>query len=317
MLKPVYYIYGTDDYLIEEAIESIKKEALTGVFASMNYHQFEGKSADASDVIAAALTLPAFADKRVVLIRGAENLKAPQQKELIPYINKPSETTCLIFLADTGKIDKGSAFIKALTDGGYLKACNRMYEEELAVWVRKEAKKEGKSISETAARKLVEIAGTRLRDVRGELDKLVLFVGDKTAIDDKDVEDSGLDCREETIFGLSDAIGAKDLKKALKIYGKISGEPLMVLGAISRQIRILLKIKIFLGKGVSSQKLPSMLGLFPKYTDDYIRRSKRFTLKELKGAIDRLKEADSDFKSGRMPQHMVLPKLIMDLCGGR
>ncbi len=313
-LKPVYYIYGADDFLVEEEVKAIKAEALKGGFASMNLQSFEGKGINAADVMAAASTMPAFSDRRVVLVKG--QLKAADEKEFIGYIEDPAPTACLVFLPGTEKASRDSQFIKALSARGYLKECKRLNDAELVLWSKKEAKRQGKDLSDSAARKLVEAAGTRLRDVKAELDKLVLYAGDNPSITEADVEDSGLDCREETIFGLSDAIGSKDLKKALKIYGKVSSEePIKVLGAIARQIRILLRIKAYIRKGMPGQKIIQLLGLFPKYADEYIRRSRKFSEPELKKAIERLSAADTDLKTGRVPEALVLPRLIMELCG--
>ncbi len=313
-LKPVYYIYGTDDYLIEEEVVAIKSGALKGGFASMNCQSFDGKGINATDVITAASTLPAFSDKRVVLVKG--QIKAADEKEFLRYIENPAPTTCLVFLPGSEKVSRDSQFIKALSERGYLKECKRLNEAELVSWVKRDAKRQNKDISEGVARKLVDVAGTRLRDIKAELDKLVLYAGENPSITEADVEDSGLDCREETIFGLSDAIGSKDLKKALKIYEKVSSEePIKVLGAIARQIRILLRIKAYIRKGMPGQKIIQLLGLFPRYAEDYIKRSRKFSEPELQKAIERLSIADIDLKTGRIPEALVLPRLIMELCG--
>lgn len=316
MLKPVYYIYGNDDYLIEEEVSAIKKEALTGGFASMNYQAFEGKGLTSADIVAAASTMPAFADWRVVLVKGADSLKSEEEKNLIDYIKDPSPTTVLVMVAE--KIEKTSLFYKALNEKGYLKACNRLSERELSAWVKKEAKKQGKAITDAAAEKLVQITGTKLREIKGELEKITLYAWDKAEIDVADVEDAGLDCREETIFGLSDAIGSKDVKKALKAYDRVSGEePLKILGAVSRQIRTLLKIKALLRKKVPGKDIPAMAGVPPYYLENYVARARKFTEGELEKAIGKLNRADTDLKTGRAPNSTVLPRVIMELCGGK
>jgi DNA polymerase-3 subunit delta len=317
VLKPVYYIYGTDDYLVAEAVSEIKSEALKGGMESMNYQVFDGKGLPVAGLIAAASTLPAFSDKRVVLVRGADAIKAAEEKELIEYVTDPLASTCLIFIGGA-KAAMSSAFIKCLKDRGYLKACNRLSERELLVWIKKEAAREGKKITDDAAAKLIAIAGNNLREIKSELDKIMLFALEKPVVEAGDVEDAGLDCREETIFGLSDAIGAKDLLTALKILDKVSGEePIKVLGAVSRQIRILLNIKVMARKKVDSRKMPQLLGVPPFALDDYIKRSRRFTEKELKGAVRKLAEADIDLKTGRKPQTVVLSKLVIDLSTAR
>ncbi|MBI5827306.1 MAG: DNA polymerase III subunit delta [Deltaproteobacteria bacterium] len=314
-LKPIYYIYGSDDYLAEEALNSIKAEALKGGMESMNYQSFDARGMDASEVVSAAYTLPAFSDRRVVLIRGADGLKAVQEKGLMEYVSNPSPSTCLVFVSGASKVDKGSAFIKALNERGYLKACNRLNSVELSSWIKKEAKRQGKAITEGAARKLVSIVGDRLRDIKGELDKLALYTGEQDGISEADIDSAVLDLREETVFGLSDALGARDVKKALRIYSKVSDtDTLKILGAISRHIRILLKLKALLRKKAVPQAMASSIGVSQYFLENYIKSSRRFTEAELERAVFALHRADADLKTGRAPEAVVMPRLIIELC---
>ena len=297
-IKPIYYFCGADDYRIEEAVRSIREEVLTGGFESMNLHTFEGKGLDPGALVAACSTMPAFAEKRLVIVTGAGAIKADEARALLGYVEDPSPTTCLVFVAGGEKPAKGEkagVLYKALDNLGFVTVYDRLSERELVGWVVKEAKRQGKAITPAAASKLVLIAGTRLRDVKGELDKVVLFAGDKPGIDETDVEDSGLDCREETIFALSDAIGARDVKKAFAVYGMVSDkEPVMVLGSIARQIRMLISAKSLILKGTPSNAFAARLGVYPKYADDYARRSRLFTMGELTRAMSALFAADTE-----------------------
>ncbi len=281
-LKPVYYLYGPEDYLIEETLSSIKAEALTGPFASMNCQIFEGRGGQASEIINAASTMPAFADKRVVIVKDAGALKADELVRLAVYVKDPNPAACLVFTSDSAKIARDSPFFKALEEKKALKVCGRLADDAMYAWIRNEAKRESRTISEDAVRKLLEVAGNRLRDVKGELDKVILYAGEKTTIEKSDVEDACMICREETNFALGDAIVQKNVKKALKIYERLSEEaPIMVLGAISWKIRM----------NVKSMK-----------DADY------------KKAIDRLYAADRALKTSSQPVDVVLPALILDLC---
>lgn len=281
-LKPVYYLYGTEDYLIEEALSAIKAEALTGPFASMNYQSFEGRGGQASEIINAASTMPAFSDMRVVVVKDAGALKADELIRLAAYVKDPNPAACLVFTSESSKIDKNAAFFKALEEKRYLKTCLRLTQDEMAAWIRGEAKRQSRTISEGAVRRLSDIVGNKLRDVKGELDKVILYAGDKTAIDESDIEEACMVCREETSFTLAKAIGAKNVKTALKIYERLSDEPpIMVLGAISWQIRM---------------------------------NSRSFTKPELKRALERLYAADRALKTSSQPVDVVMPALIIALC---
>ncbi|MBI5344386.1 MAG: DNA polymerase III subunit delta, partial [Deltaproteobacteria bacterium] len=245
----------------------------------------------------------------------AQSLSAEDHEIFLEYAKNPSPFTCLVFTAYTYKLVAGSAFIKYLSEKGWVRAFNRLKDHELLAWVKREARKEGKAVSDSAAERLIELGGKNLIDIKGELEKIILFAGEKAAIDDKDVAGAGLDCKEENIFELSDAIGARNLPKALKIYGKLSYEPpVKVLGAISYQIRALLKLKSLLKNHALPSNIAGMLGIPAWKLEDYKRRSRLFTEEELKDAMQKLSSTDVGLKTGRVPQTIGLSKLIIDLC---
>jgi DNA polymerase-3 subunit delta len=317
-LKPVYYIYGEEDYLVEEVLKNFKAGALTRGFESLNYHVFEAKTLDPEEVITAARTVPAFSTMRLVVVKGADSLNAAREEEFLQYVKDPSPSTCLVFTAHSWKAAKGSGLYKYLSKKGFVQACSRLSERELARWIRAEAGRQGKRITDEAVRKLLAIAGGGLRDIKGELDKIIIFAGHKEVVDAGDVEDAGCEIREETAFDLADAIGRKDAAAALRVFGKISREePLKVLGAITRQFRILLKLKTLLTKGVAQAKLPGLVGVSYKYFKGYLASCTCFTEEDLVGAFCKLKDADLDLKSSRLPGRLVMTRLIIELCSGR
>ena len=315
-LKPVYYFYGPEDYLIEEAVKSIRKEALTKGFEDLNYQAFDKENLNASSIIAAAETMPAFSDKRVIVVKDADSLKKDALEALSGYIKRPSPSTCLVFISNETKVDKGSGFFSLLSEKGFLKVFYRLKGPEIAVWIKKEASKNGKDITRSAAQKLFELSGEGLREIKGELEKIILFTGDKKTIEDSDVEEAGLDLKDETMFSLSDAIGGKDIKAALRIYAKLSTEPApRLLTSIARQIRILLKIKALIRKKVPRERMTPALGVPPWQLEGYLRRSASFkTESELKRALMSLREADREIKTGKVPEKVLMSRMIMELC---
>ncbi|MFQ5442773.1 MAG: DNA polymerase III subunit delta [Thermodesulfobacteriota bacterium] len=315
-LKPVLYIYGAEDYLIEEELKAIRAASLTPGFESMNYHLYYPDGLDALEAVTTAGTLPAFSDKRLVVVRRAEGLRVKQKAVFLEYVKDPCPSTCLVFIAAAVKLDKRNAFIKYLSEKGFIRSFRTLNQGGQVEWIKKEVEAQGKRITGGAAVKLQEIAGGTLRAIKGEVDKIVLFTGEKEIIDEGDVSGSGLDCRVETIFKLSDAIGAKDLSEALRIYKNIAGEPpLKILGAIARHVRILLKVKGLLKKGTPERRISAMIGVPPNFVYGYIKSSRLFREAELTGAIRAFYGVDSILKSSGIPADVAMTKLIIDLTG--
>jgi DNA polymerase-3 subunit delta len=322
-LKPVYYIYGPDEYLIEEEILEIRSRALCPGFESMNLHVFNCKETRAHEVVAAASTLPAFTGRRVVVLKGADALKAGDEAAFMAYVEDPAPLTCLVLAAYTDRPERGSAFLRLLSEKGYCMEIGRPAGAQLIGWIKGEARRHGKAMTDGAARRLSETAGTRLRDLRSEIEKLAAFVGGKDAIEAGDVADAGLDLREETAFKLTDAIGSRDVKEALRILDKVSGEePVKVLGAIAWRVRTLLKARTNTAHSKSGEKgwgygrrgAASAVGAPPARDEDNVGKGGRFTVGELVRAIVMLRDADAALKTGRTPVHLVLPRLVIDLC---
>lgn len=315
ILKPVYYLCGTDDLLIELEAARLTAAALKPGMEAFNYEAFDGKYATATQVLNAAYTLPAFSDRRVVVVKAAETIKAAEAAAYCDYFKDPSATTCLIFVS-VGKADERAALVQAVKKAGYQKILNRMDDDRLAAWAINEANRQGKVLSEDASKLLITVTGTRLRDVKGELDKLILYVGEKTTLDEKEIEECCSDCREESGFALTDAISEKNVGKALAVFKKVSDEePLKLLGSIARQIRLLLKLKTHPKVRISPDELAKACGIPSFFLSNYTRSAARFTEAELITAVGRLRAADTDLKTGRTPQNIVLPRLIMELCG--
>ena len=323
-LAPLYYFYGEEDFLIDEEVQKIKSAALTGGFASMNYQGFSVKEADPAEVVASAMTMPAFAPVRVIVVKDAAGLKKDALETYSSYAMDPSPSTALIFTADTWKVSKGNKLFDAVKKKGVVRACKRLDEDALLTWVREEAGRQGSKITRGAAERLVSLAGGGLRDLKGELDKVILYLGDggdggeAPTVDEAAALAAASDVRDETAFDLTDAIGRRDAGRAVKILQKIAGEePLKVLGAIVWQFRILMKIKGLEGRGEPKSKVKSQCGAPYMFFEKYYQGSRRFSVAALKRAFKAFATADRELKSSGLPGDLVMWRLVMELCGGR
>lgn len=315
-ILPIYYIYGTEDFLIEEALNVLKATLVQPSFKDLNCQTFHIKESDIPSIISASQTLPFISGKRVVIVKGAEGINDAQTLELLEYVKNPCPTTSLILIANTGKIPKGNALFSELEKKGYLFAFNSLSKKELPLWIKTEIKNAGKDISKETLEYLINMVGEDLMDLKGEIEKLTLFVGDKKIIDLTDAETIISDIKMNSIFDFTDSVGKKDFKTALKALDKIIevGEtPVKILGMIARQFRILLKIKALKRKGTPTNKIAPIAGVSPFYLDGYIKQSSQFTENELLTTFNQLHKVDIALKSERL-QGLILEKLVMELC---
>lgn len=315
---PICFLYGTESFLIEEAVNLLKGGVIDNGFKDLNYHVFYIKDSEISSIISTCRTTPFISDKRVVVVKGIESIDAKESSELLEYIKKPCRTTLLILVAAAGKIEKDNAIFSELKKRNYAFEFNSISEKELPQWIKAEIRKKGKDISVPAVAHIVETIGKELSDLKREIEKLVLFVGDKKTIDLQDAEMTVSSIKISSVFNLADAIGKKDIKESLLILDKImktkeGGEPLKILGMIARQFRILLKIKTFIKAKVPQHKIAGMAGVSPFYFNNYLKQSSIFTEDELIHTFSRLYETDAAIKSS-IPHRLALERLIVRLC---
>jgi DNA polymerase-3 subunit delta len=77
-----------------------------------------------------------------------------------------------------------------------------MYEDRIPAWIGKHVEKLGKKISPDACVLLQSHVGRSLREIRNEIDKLFIFVGEKKTIESDDVNHVVGVSREYNIFEL-------------------------------------------------------------------------------------------------------------------
>jgi len=316
VILPIYYIYGPETYLVDEEVKALKERVLSHPFKDLNYQTIYAKEADISTILGAAQTLPVMAPRRLILVKEAEALTHSQLEGLIPYINNPAPTTSLVLIAYTSKVDKRLSFFSILEKKGYLFYFGPLFRNQLPSWIKGEAKRLGKGITDEAIGGLLEVVGDDIGDIKGEMDKLALYVGERRVIDGADVEAVVASVRMDTIFDLTESIGRRELKRALlALQGVMErGEaPPKILAMIARQFRILWRVKALNKRGISGERLARLVGVSPNYLDGYMRQSKGFGEGGFLMIFKMLHRADIAIKSERL-QGLILERLVMDLC---
>lgn len=310
--RPFYLLYGEEGYLIERGHKAIFAAILPPQFRELNCTSYDADHASPAEVINACNTLPCMAQRRIVMVKGVHRYSQSDLKSFIPYLQSPSPTTSLIFIAE----GMPTGFIKEVKDGAF--HLKHPSQGETPQWILSIAQEVGKEISPEATRYLQEAIGSDLQVLRNELAKVSLYIGDKKRIEVKDVEVVVSEVRVNTIFEFTKAIGDRDLKGALWVLGKIweSGEhPLKILGMISRQFRHLLMTKETMAQGGGIAEVKKQVGISnPYYLRELFTQAKGFPQQALQRALTKLWETDLDLKRSPLSKRLILEGLVIKLC---
>ena len=80
-VRPVYWLEGEEEFFIDQVIQSAEHEILPESEASFNLTIFYGRDAAWPDVINACRRYPMFAERQVVIIKEAQDMKGMEKLE--------------------------------------------------------------------------------------------------------------------------------------------------------------------------------------------------------------------------------------------
>jgi DNA polymerase-3 subunit delta len=331
-IYPVYFLYGPEDYLIEEEIQKLLNQTLSQKERGLNYHLFSGEEHGGQEIVRAAQTLPMFSQYRLVLVREADHMDEKKVEALMEYIKKPSPSTRLVLHGQTAGSWKTHR--KEIEKVGKVTEYTRLKGRVLVSWMKHRMKEKGKTLLDESADYLVEVVGDHLYDLDNALEKVFLSVGEKQAVELSDMEEITSEVKVSTVFDLTDAIGHQNLERAHGILEKAMeskailfrkeeegskfGDPIpLLLSMMAKQYWSMLVIKQMSFQRRDVEDLAKELGTSPWNIKKMMDQGRNFSEASLKEGIQKCHQADLAIKRNRGPKDLLMEKLVIDLCRPR
>lgn len=298
----VYLLQGEDEVeksALAHEFEELVEEGLRA-FNVERMHVGDATSGDrmlesALSLVATARTLPMMSPRRVVLVLQADALLAPKREsdaaeramdEIEELLKRPEPQTALVFVA--GTLDKRSRMFKLLSKSATMVECGAVESQADAErWIRNRVAAAGMQMDPTAARLIAERAGTDVRRLRNDTDRLLLYALGQKSITMDDVREIVGPASLQDDWAMTNAIEAGDAATALR------------------------QLALMLDSGSAAEKILGQLG--------WLVRSKfpMITPGTLRSSIDALFRTDLDLKRSAGDPRVLLERLVVELCGGR
>src|SRR6266478_5995297 len=102
---PVYYLYGDEGVLKDEAILAVLERAVAPGARDFNVDQLEAPDLDSETFHALVNTPPLLATALAVVLRGVDELKKTSglYREIVAYVAAPNPTTILVLVQGAGE----------------------------------------------------------------------------------------------------------------------------------------------------------------------------------------------------------------------
>jgi DNA polymerase-3 subunit delta len=221
--KPVYWLEGDEDYFIDEVMEYAEKEILSRADAEFNQTVFYGKDANWADVINACRRYPMFAERQVVLLKEAQQMKDVEKLE--SYVENPLLSTILVVSYKGKTLDGRQKFSKLIKKKGEVFLSKKIYDNQLPAWTNSYLQSNGFQIKPKALHLLVDHIGNDLSRIVNEIEKLSLNLGKEKNISEDDIEKYIGISKEYNIFELQNALSKKNASKAIRIIQYLEANP--------------------------------------------------------------------------------------------
>ena len=317
----LYVFHGPDDFTRTERVAELKAALGDPSMAELNMVLLEGRGLKLSELRHYTDAIPFLAAKRLVIVRGYLsylNDKAEQLQVLVDYLAFLPPTTDLLFV-ETDSLDKRHPVVGAAGPGSIHFAGPDL--NNLPIWIVKRARDHAAVIEPGAAELLGRLVGVDLRTLDSEIEKLSLYVGSRRPIQKSDVDLLVSYTAEAEQFGLSNAIGQRNARRAYDQLHKAlddGSNPMAILGSIAAQIRALIEVKDMAERGLSPVEMAKVKGWRSDYAAKArLKEAANFSMARLEQTLEMLLEIDLTIKTGRMDSLLALDILIARLCALR
>ena len=311
-LPPILVLTGED----VGQFEWLKKDILKKIGydpSDLNYSYFDMKEASYAEVELDLVSLPFFADEKIVILdhlldlttAKKRNLTDEDLKQFENYLENPSESTRLVIFAE-GKLDSKRRLVKLLKRDAQIIEATTPKEQDLKRYFASQAQELGLQFVGDSLDQLLLKSGYDFGELQKNIALLQAYKEDGQ-ITLEDIEEVVPKSLQDNIFDLTQMIlkrqidQARNLVKDLRLQGE---DEIKLIAILLGQFRMFSQVKIFSEEGQSeSQIVASLSELSGRKVNPYqvkfaLRDSRRLSLSFLKQAMTTFIETDYAIKSG-------------------
>jgi DNA polymerase-3 subunit delta len=340
-LRAAYVFVGDEAFFRKRFRDAILQHLVPADLRDFSLFEFDLSENDLAEVLDRARTPSLMAPFQVFFVRGVKGLfgrgsNSNEEKlaAIEAYCKNPNPDALIVFVADHISIpadvrrmemqDKERYQRIRETMGAYcgIVELARVEEGEAVRWISDYCASREVKIEPDGARELVDALGGDMMMISNELEKLILYVGEKKRITLGDVETMVLAAKQRSLYELTDAISSKDRVRSLEVLDAIlsSGEgEEAAIGHIYMLAKTFRQMLVILERNVRDQRmlwaaLWQGFRVPPFAADDIIKQARRYkSRRDLTRAIRLVAKADLALRSNPVSKRMVLERLVIDL----
>jgi len=279
---PVYLLDGEETYYMELMTDFFENNVLQPAEKDFNLTVYYGRDVQISDIITACRRYPMFAERQVVIVKDAAQVK--DFIELAAYVQNPSPSTLLLLEHRAKKVDGRSKLIKYVKEKGVYYTADKIKDEHLPVWIQAYGQEVGFEIGDNEARLMAGNMGNDLVKIANEIAKIRINVPEEKVLSLQLIHKYIGISREYTAFELPDALTGGDREKLYKMLAYFFSNPRsapiqLVIGIFYSHFSKLYQANYLLGR--SDSEAATAMGTFPSRAKAYLRMAQQWNLQRV------------------------------------
>lgn len=323
-LKPIYLLYGTEQYLIENAVKKIKKAFNNELMQGINYIIID--ETNISELIS-NIEMPAFGyDKKLIIVKKSELFKkdgrkktlTPMQERILEFFKNSyeiiEESAIIVFVEK--EVDKNSLY-ELIEKRDVVCEINELKPEMLANKLAKVCSLYKVNIDKLTLNYFIQMCGTNLQNLINEIRKLIEHAGENGTITIDDVNKLSIKQMDSVIFELTDNLAIRKTDKALEVLDSLiyQKEPMQkILITLYNHFK---KLYLCVLATKFNKDIVNTLNLKPNQAfliTKYKKQSSYFTVSELRNILQAFVDLDYNSKNGKIDIDIGLRSILCSYC---
>ncbi len=284
---------GEEPYYIDKLSDKFSNNLLSDEQKEFNQVTLYAKDITTEQIITESKQFPFGSEKRVVIVKEAQQLKDIEL--LDSYLDNPQPSTVLVISYKGKSVDKRKVFGKNLSKKCVVFESKKLYDDKIPGWILSYVNQHGYTINNSSTAILAEYLGSNLTKIANELEKLMLVVKKEEQITTAIIEYHIGISKDYNVFELQNALGKKDVVKANRIINHFAKNTKNhhIIPIVSALFSFFQKIMAYhFLEDKSLKSVASSLKVHPFFVNQYQNAAKNYNKKQLFCIFEYLKEYD-------------------------
>jgi DNA polymerase III subunit delta len=364
---PLVLVFGEEAVLVRDRAKAVFEQWCAQV-GGLDHERIDASAGNTGEALRAVgklrealQTLPFLGAGKVIWFQGCSFLGDDRTSQVQAVTEVLAELAAELAAFDwtgvrlvisAGKVDKRRTFYRTLERLGTveeqegLSGSMRDWELRAEALVQDRLRRVGKGGEPGAVAALVGAVGPNLGQLLSEVEKLVVYAGQRERISATDVVAVAVRNKQARAFALGDALGERDLPRLLRALdeelwearGERDGGQIGVLYGLIAKVRAMILAKELVAERwvradrdysafkaqfetIAPERLGSDRRFNPRLMNAYVvfraaQQAGNYSRGELVGAIERLMECGLDLMSSGVSEGVVLQRALVDICLG-